>query len=102
MADILNYKVQKLTGECILQVILRHIWKRMYVNWRQFRIWMCFEDSWRHVQQSIEEVEIDFIIEQNGMLYPIEIKQNSKVTADMTSAFLVLDNIPEKSMEWVR
>ena len=63
---------------------------------------MCFEDSWRHVQQSIEEVEIDFIIEQNGMLYPIEIKQNSKVTADMTSAFLVLDNIPEKSMEWVR
>ena len=43
-----------------------------------------------------EEAEIDFIIEQDGMLYPIEIKQNSKVTADMTSAFQVLDDIPEK------
>lgn len=43
-----------------------------------------------------EEAEIDFIIEQDGMLYPIEIKKNSKVTADMTSAFCVLDEIPEK------
>ena len=43
-----------------------------------------------------EEAEIDFIIEQDGMLYPIEIKQNSKATADMTSAFQVLDQIPEK------
>lgn len=43
-----------------------------------------------------EEAEIDFIIEQDGMLYPIEIKQNSKVTADMTSAFQILDDIPEK------
>jgi hypothetical protein len=43
-----------------------------------------------------EEAEIDFIIEQDGMLYPIEIKQNSNVTADMTSAFRILDTIPEK------
>lgn len=43
-----------------------------------------------------EEAEIDFIIEENGILYPIEIKMNNKVTADMTSAFQVLDSIPEK------
>ncbi len=43
-----------------------------------------------------EETEIDFIIEQNGVLYPIEIKQNSNVTADMTAAFRVLDDLPEK------
>lgn len=43
-----------------------------------------------------EESEIDFIIEENGILYPIEIKQNSNVTADMTSAFQILDKIPEK------
>ena len=43
-----------------------------------------------------EESEIDFIIEQNGILYPIEIKQSSNVTANMTSAFPVLDQIPEK------
>ena len=43
-----------------------------------------------------EEAEIDFIIEENGILYPIEIKLNSNVTADMTAAFRVLDNLPEK------
>ena len=47
-------------------------------------------------RESFEEAEIDFIIEQNGVLYPIEIKQGDKVTADMTSAFQVLDTIPEK------
>lgn len=47
-------------------------------------------------KESWEEAEIDFIIEQDGVLYPIEIKQNDKVTADMTSAFQVLDKIPEK------
>ena len=30
------------------------------------------------------------------MLYPIEIKKASSVHADMTSAFQVLDKIPEK------
>ena len=42
------------------------------------------------------ESEIDFIIEQDGILYPIEIKKTSKPTADMTNAFTVLDKIPEK------
>lgn len=42
------------------------------------------------------ESEIDLIIEENGILYPIEIKQNSSVTADETSAFLVLDKVSEK------
>lgn len=37
-----------------------------------------------------------FIIEQDGVLYPVEIKQNSKVTAEVTSAFQVLDQIPDK------
>ncbi|MBR5421172.1 MAG: ATP-binding protein [Lachnospiraceae bacterium] len=43
-----------------------------------------------------EEAEIDFIIEQEGVLYPIEIKQSDSATADMTSAFQILDKIPEK------
>jgi hypothetical protein len=42
------------------------------------------------------EAEIDFIIEENGILYPIEIKQSSNVTADATSSFQILDKIPEK------
>ena len=42
------------------------------------------------------ESEIDFIIEENGVLYPIEIKQSDRATADETSAFTVLDKIPDK------
>ena len=43
-----------------------------------------------------EEREIDLIIEENGILYPIEIKKNTTVTADETSAFLILDKVTEK------
>ena len=50
----------------------------------------------RNGEEAAEEAEIDFIIEQDGMLYPIEIKQSSKVTANMAGAFQVLDKIPEK------
>ena len=42
------------------------------------------------------EGEIDLIIEENGTLYPIEIKQNPHVSADETSAFLVLDQLEDK------
>ncbi len=42
------------------------------------------------------EAEIDIIIEENGILYPVEIKKNAEVKAIMTSAFPVLDQIPGK------
>jgi predicted AAA+ superfamily ATPase len=42
------------------------------------------------------EGEIDLIIEENGICYPIEIKQNSNVTAAETSAFQVLDKLENK------
>ena len=42
------------------------------------------------------ENEIDFIIEENGVLYPIEIKKASRVSADMTAAFQTLDSISDK------
>lgn len=42
------------------------------------------------------ESEIDFIIEENGVLYPIEIKQGVSFDASVTSAFTVLDKIPDK------
>ncbi len=38
-----------------------------------------------------EESEIDLIIEENGILYPIEIKKTSNPKVDMASAFVVLD-----------
>ena len=42
------------------------------------------------------ETEIDLIIEENGVLYPIEIKKNAQVKASMTSAFEVLDQVSGK------
>ena len=42
------------------------------------------------------ESEIDLIIEENGILYPVEIKQGASFTADVTSAFMVLDKVDDK------
>lgn len=42
------------------------------------------------------EAEIDLIIEENGVLYPVEIKKNTHETASAVAAFRVLDKIPEK------
>ena len=47
-------------------------------------------------EETSVESEIDFIIEENGVLFPIEIKQSSRVTADDTGAFTMLDKIPDK------
>lgn len=47
-------------------------------------------------ETTLVESEIDLIIEENGILYPIEIKKNTTVTADETSAFLILDKVTEK------
>lgn len=47
-------------------------------------------------KKKTSENEIDLIIEENGTLYPVEIKRSSKVTADQTSAFSVLDGMPDK------
>ena len=42
------------------------------------------------------EGEIDFIIEENGVLYPVEIKKNTSETAYAASAFQVLDRVEDK------
>lgn len=42
------------------------------------------------------ENEIDFIIEENGVLYPIEIKKSAKPTKNMAAAFDVLDKDIDK------
>lgn len=51
---------------------------------------------YRGRDRSRSEGEIDLIIEENGILYPIEIKKGTSVTADEASAFQVLDKVPEK------
>ena len=53
-------------------------------------------DKRKNSVNEYEESEIDFIIEENNTLYPIEIKNNKNVTASMTSAFNVLDKDKSK------
>lgn len=53
------------------------------------------KDAKRLNGESIEN-EIDLILEEDNTLYPIEIKKNAMVRADMTSAFPVLDKDMEK------
>lgn len=45
---------------------------------------------------SSKENEIDLVIEENGVLYPIEIKMTGNPKASMASANTVLDKIPDK------
>ena len=42
------------------------------------------------------ENEIDLIIEEDGVLYPVEIKMTGNPKANMASANLILDKIPDK------
>ncbi|MBQ6255240.1 MAG: ATP-binding protein [Clostridia bacterium] len=47
--------------------------------------------------QTVEiESEIDLIIEENGVLYPVEIKTNTAESASAAGSFTVLDKVPEK------
>lgn len=54
----------------------------------------------KKMRQDGEEIEmegeIDFIIEENGILYPIEIKKNTSERAYATGAFQVLDKVEDK------
>ena len=50
----------------------------------------------RNREEISVESEIDFIIEENGVLYPIKIKKAHNVSADELSAFTILDKIPDK------
>ena len=47
----------------------------------------------RNGQPELVEEEIDLIIEADGILYPVEIKKGSNVSAEMTAAFQVLDKV---------
>ena len=48
------------------------------------------------ILKSYSNEEIDLIIHENGILYPIEIKMTTKPQAIMASEFEVLDDVPDK------
>lgn len=57
------------------------------------------KDKKKHTQKgNTSEIdgEIDFIIQENGILYPIEIKMTTMPKAIMASEFDILDKVPDK------
>lgn len=50
----------------------------------------------------MEESEIDIIIEEDGTIYPIEIKKSSNPTASDADAFTLLDKDIDKKEERVQ
>ena len=57
------------------------------------------KDKKRRKENGVEveiDGEIDLILQENGILYPIEIKMSASPKADMASEFDVLDGIPDK------
>ena len=46
---------------------------------------------------TVKEREIDLIIEENGVLYPVEIKMSGSPKASMAAASAVLDKIPNRT-----
>lgn len=53
-------------------------------------------DSEGNIKEENEESEIDIIIEENGVLYPVEIKKGSNPTASDADAFTLLDKDIDK------
>ena len=48
-------------------------------------------------KNSASENEIDLIIEENGVLYPVEIKMSGNPKVSMAAANTILDKIPNKT-----
>ena len=80
-------------SEILKSYVNRNIDYRYCVSWYRGRDKIKRKENGETVEL---ESEIDFIIEENGMLFPIEIKKNTSEKAIAASAFTVLDMVPEK------
>lgn len=45
---------------------------------------------------SVRESEIDLVLEEGAILYPVEIKRNVRAKAEAALAFTVLDKVPDR------
>ena len=70
------------------------------LDYRFFVSYYRGHDKWKTRSADGEEIEneteIDMIIEEDGILHPIEIKKNAIIQPTAAAAFPVLDKVPEK------
>ncbi len=91
-----------MNGHVFETFVISEILKSFANNGQDFRHFVSYYRGHDKLKQNINgeinemEGEIDLIIETDGILYPIEIKQNSNVSSGATGAFQVLDKIPDR------
>ena len=70
------------------------------VDWRHHLSYYRGRDRKKTFRNGTEreiDSEIDLVIEENGVLHPVEIKRSSRVSADAAEGFPALDAVPGKA-----
>ncbi len=91
-----------MSGHIFETFVISEILKSFANSGLDFRHFVSYYRGHDKLKQRIDgkmietEGEIDLIIEADGILYPIEIKQSGNVSPAATGAFQILDRIPDR------
>jgi len=91
-----------MAGELFETFVVSEILKSFSNAGKDYRMYVSYyrgKDKIRRNENGMKtetEAEIDILIEQDDMIYPVEIKMSANPKLRMTNAFDVLDRIPEK------
>lgn len=91
-----------MAGELFETFVVSEILKSFSNAGKDYRMYVSYyrgKDKIRRRENGIKketESEIDILIEQDDIIYPVEIKMSANPKLGMTNAFDVLDKIPEK------
>ena len=91
-----------MSGHIFETFAVSEILKSFANNGQDYRYFVSYYRGHDKLKQKVNgevietEGEIDLIIESDGVLHPVEIKQNAKVSVPSSSAFQILDKIPDR------
>ena len=91
-----------MAGELFETFVVSEILKSFSNAGKDYRMYVSYyrgKDKIRKSENGVKsqvEAEIDILIEQDGIIYPVEIKMSANPKLGMTNAFDILDKIPEK------
>ena len=91
-----------MSGHVFETFAVSEILKSYANNGQDYRYFVSYYRGCDKLKQKIDgkivdtEGEIDLIIEADGVLYPVEIKQNCNVSPAATGAFQILDKVPDR------
>ena len=91
-----------MSGHIFETFAVSEILKSFANNGQDYRYFVSYYRGHDKLKQKIDgkvveaEGEIDLIIEADGVLHPVEIKQNGNVSPAATGAFQILDKVPDR------